>query len=259
MLATDPVASVYLGYRLAHGLLSEASPGQLLGYPGDDPTSLLHVGANLVPFNTDEQARNAFVEALGAWRRCVAVLGASDEVVPLWRSLAGRWGASWGDARLIRWAQPVMQTSSAPQVDADPRVTPANPAHFDSYLGASVAMYLQELDEDPLQLNPRGYQLHVADLIESGRAFSVVEDDAVIFKADIGASAHGVAQIQGVWVHPRFRGRGLAVPAMAAVTNLVLADHDVACLYVNDFNAPAIATYLRCGYEVSGQNSTVLY
>jgi predicted GNAT family acetyltransferase len=46
---------------------------------------------------------------------------------------------------------------------------------------------------------------------------------------------------------------------MAAVTNLVLRDHDVVCLYVNDFNAPAIATYLHCGYEVVGQNSTVLY
>ncbi len=259
MLASDPVASVYIGYRLSRGLLSELSPGTLFGYPGDEPTSLLHVGANLVPFNTDESARDAFVEALGPWRGCVAILGASEEVLPLWRGLGARWGASWADARLVRWAQPVMQTSSVAPVDADPRVAPARMEHLESYVAASVEMYRHELDEDPLLVNPRGYRLHVASLIESGRAFSIVEDGEVIFKADVGASVHGVAQIQGVWIHPRLRGRGMAVPAMAAATNLVLADHDVACLYVNDFNTPAIATYLRCGYTVTGQNSTILY
>ena len=32
-----------------------------------------------------------------------------------------------------------------------------------------------------------------------------------------------------------------------------------ASLYVNDFNAPALATYRRCGYTERGVFSTVLY
>ena len=57
----------------------------------------------------------------------------------------------------------------------------------------------------------------------------------------------------------RLRGQGLAAPAMAAVTNRIVRAGRTASLYVNDFNAPAIATYRRCGYTERGVFSTVLY
>ena len=66
-----------------------------------------------------------------------------------------------------------------------------------------------------------------------------VDDGEVVFKADVGSVALGVAQIQGVWVAPRWRGQGLAGPAMAAVVEQVRAEiAEVVTLYVNDFNAP---------------------
>ena len=92
-----------------------------------------------------------------------------------------------------------------------------------------------------------------------GRAFGIVENGEVIFKADVGAAGQGVSQVQGVWVDRRLRGRGLAAPAMAAVTNAIIGSGRVAALYVNDFNAPALATYRRCGYTERGVFTTVLY
>ena len=81
----------------------------------------------------------------------------------------------------------------------------------------------------------------------------------VLFKADLGAVGGGVAQVQGVWVAPKIRGRGLAAPAMATVTNTVVRSGRTASLYVHDFNTPAIATYRRCGYTDRGTFTTVLY
>ena len=81
----------------------------------------------------------------------------------------------------------------------------------------------------------------------------------MIFKSDIGAASGDVAQIQGVWLAPQLRGRSLSVPAMAAVTEYVLAEFAVACLYVNDFNLPAIRSYQRVGFEQVGELATVLY
>lgn len=259
LLSLDPVGGVYLGARLEAGVLSGLAPGQIWGYPAEEPTALLHVGANLVPYRTDPDARSAFAELLGGVRSCVAILGATDEVVPLWRSFTTRWGVGWAQPRLIRWAQPVMATTNEPQVVGDHRVRRTQTEHFESFLSSSVAMYTEELGENPLSINPLAYRGHVWGSVVGGRSFSIVEGGQVIFKADIGASARRVAQIQGVWIRPDHRGRGLAVPAMAAVTSLVLERHDVACLYVNDFNAPAIATYLRCGYVRCGQNTTVMY
>ena len=82
----------------------------------------------------------------------------------------------------------------------------------------AVAVYAGELGGGPLVANPRGYRSYVRGLVESGRAFGIVEDDEVVFKADIGAVGGGVAQVQGVWLRPDQRGRGLAAPAMAAVS-----------------------------------------
>ena len=86
-----------------------------------------------------------------------------------------------------------------------------------------------------------------------------VDDGEVVFKADVGSVALGVAQVQGVWVAPRWRGQGLAVPAMAAVVEQVRAEiAPVVTLYVNDFNTPARATYARVGFTEIGSFATVL-
>ena len=84
--------------------------------------------------------------------------------------------------------------------------------------------------------------------MRQGRAFGIVESGRVIFKSDIGAASGSAAQIQGVWLDPALRGRGLSEPAMAGVTEYVLADYPVACLYVNDFNTRAIRCYEKAGF-----------
>ena len=71
--------------------------------------------------------------------------------------------------------------------------------------------------------------------------------------------ALGGAQVQGVWVHPRLRGQGLAVPAMAAVLEHILGGlADEVLLYVNDANIAARATYASCGFREVGAFTTVL-
>ena len=64
--------------------------------------------------------------------------------------------------------------------------------------------------------------------------------------------------IQGVWVDPEHRGRGLAVPCMAATVALARQYVPTVSLYVNSFNAPALATYRRVGFRRHGDFATVL-
>ena len=259
LLASDPVRNVFVASRVDAGLLSDIAGGELWGYPGHDVRALLHVGANLVPVRTDDEARAAFVRSMGAHRSFSAIVGRSDEVTPLWKALCLRWGPAYARARVVRQRQPVMATERRAPVDADPRVRRIGLADFDGYFAAAVHMYTDELQEDPLVTNPVGYRRYVQRLIADGRAFGIVENGRVLFKADLGAVGGGVAQVQGVWVNPENRGQGLAVPAMASVTNAIVDAGRTASLYVNDFNAPAIATYRRCGYTERGTFTTILY
>lgn len=259
LCAVDPVAHCFVAARVDAGVLSGFAPGELWGYPADEPRSLLHVGANCVPVSVDERARAAFVEDMGRYRPFVSIVGPESEAMELFHALRRRWGAPYERYRLVRPRQLLMVARSVCPIEPDPRVVGMEMRWFDSYFDGAVAMYTEELEESPLLTNPAGYRAHVATLVQTHRAFAVVEEGRVIFKADIGAVGGGVAQVQGVWVRPSHRGRGLAAPAMAAVTNRLLARGLVASLYVNDFNTPAIATYRRCGYETVGTFASVLY
>ncbi|MFT3877656.1 MAG: GNAT family N-acetyltransferase [Propioniciclava sp.] len=259
LLDADPVQHCFVASRVEAGVLRTGTPGELWGYPAKAPTSLLHVGANLVTVNADDEALDAFAADIGRWRSFVAIVGPSAHALGLWRRLSERWPATYAGARLVRPRQLLMACATPSPAEPDPRVALATPAVYESYLRGAVAMYREELEEDPLNSNPAGYRHYVSTLIVGARAFAIVENDEVIFKADLGAMSAKVAQVQGVWVTPRLRGRGLSIPAMAAVTNAVVGQGRVASLYVNDFNTPAVACYQRCGYEVVGELASVLF
>ncbi|MGC3954137.1 MAG: GNAT family N-acetyltransferase [Propionicimonas sp.] len=260
LLAADPVGSVFVASRVDVGVLNPAGPGVLWGWPADRPVALLHIGANLVPVASDAAAIPAFVEAAGRRRTCQSIVGPSWLALPLWEALGRRWGSAYREVREVRRRQPVMSLSTTPLVAADSRVRPITMADFDSYLAASIAMYTEEVGSDPLAAGGgAGYRSYCRWLVETGRAFGIVRDGRVLFKSDIGAASGGVAQIQGVWLDPRLRGRGLAASAMAAVTEYVLAEYATASLYVNDFNLRAIRCYQRVGFRAVGEFATVLY
>ncbi len=260
LLAGDPVSTVFVGSRVDVGVLSPAAPGVLWGWPSERPVALLHIGANLVPIARDLSALPAFVEAAGRRRTCQSIVGPSWLALPLWEALSRRWGSSYGEVREVRRHQPVMSLSAAPLIGADRRVRPIGNGDFDSYLEASIAMYTEEVGNDPLAAGGgAGYRSYCRWLVETGRAFGIVEDGRVIFKSDVGAASGGVAQIQGVWLDPALRGHGLAAPAMAAVAEYVLADYATASLYVNDFNVRAIRCYQRVGFTEVGEFATILY
>jgi predicted GNAT family acetyltransferase len=68
------------------------------------------------------------------------------------------------------------------------------------------------------------------------------------------------AQIQGVWVAPDRRGRGLAGAGMAAVISDALRRvAPTVSLYVNDYNESALRVYRRCGFRPVGMFATVLF
>lgn len=268
LLAADPVANLFVSSRVEAGVLWSGSPATLYGWPGDAPRHLLHAGSNLVPvFGPTDPAEPdetgtaiaAFVEALGPHRWCQSIVGRSDLALALHAALVRR-GRSYAAQREIRPRQPLMVAREVLPQATDAPVRRIAMAEFDSYLAAAIAMYTEEVGVDPTLGGGRsGYRVHCQGLVESGRAWGIVEDGTVVFKADVGLSCGGIAQVQGVWLAPGLRGRGLAAPAMAAATRCILGQHDIVSLYVNDYNTRAVRTYLRTGFAVAGEFATVLY
>jgi hypothetical protein len=233
--------------------------GELWGHQiAGELRGLCFLGANVVPVEADEAALTAFGErAARLPRRCSSIVGRSDQVMRLWDRLE----PSWGPAREVRPRQPLLVLDGTARVRPDPLVRRAEPADLATLMPACIAMFTEEVGVSPLHLDGGAmYRARVRELVAAGRAFVRFEDGEVVFKAEVGTAVQGVCQVQGVWVNPRFRGRGLAAPAMAAVAEL--ACHHVApvvSLYVNDYNLAARAVYQRVGFRQVGTFGSILF
>jgi uncharacterized protein len=261
ILSTRPVENVFVASRVRSAGLEQASLGcPVWGYERDGVLrALCHAGSNLVPVNAHEDAIEAWTEFAGPQRMCASIIGPSEVALALWRRLADRWGPSWAQTRNVRPHQPVMAITSPPSVAPDPRVRRVTLDQWDAYTDAAVKMYTEEIGVSPMQGNSAGYRFYVRQLITSGRAFGIFEGRRVIFKADLGSVSASVCQVQGVWLEPELRGRGLAAPAMAAVVQLARSVVPTVSLYVNDYNLAARATYARVGFKQVGEFATVHY
>lgn len=199
--------------------------------------------------------------------RPAALVGAADVTLNLW----GRVEPWWGPSREVRSSQLSMAISTTPRhvtsaasgVDLT-AVRRATMEDYEQLLPASVHMFIGEVGYDPMRHGRASYEARLRALIRAGHAFVQVGmidgRRQVVFKADIGAVARDVAQVQGVWVHPTLRGRGVAKAGMAAVveaTHALIAS--TVSLYVNDFNEPAVASYRAVGFTEVGRFATVMF
>lgn len=270
LCAADPAATVFVASRVREGVLQVR--GHALGWMvGGRLRAMVLCGANVVPVGVDEESVGPLAEHVESRRALSSsVFGTATEVGLLWDRLRPLWGPA-RDERMDQWSMVTSTRPSSLGVQADPRVRPARPHEVDLLYPAGAAMFTEEIGYAPYQGSPARYRAGFVQLVAQGRSFVVIEDGRVVFKADVGSVALGVAQVQGVWTHPDLRGRGLATAAMAGVLEHLLthglpgpapgAPPDpvgTVHLYVNDYNVGARTVYERIGMRRVGTFATVI-
>ncbi|MBA3265334.1 MAG: DUF4081 domain-containing protein [Nocardioidaceae bacterium] len=260
VIARDPVTNVFVDHRVR---VTKMEPrwlgGEIWGYAeGRELVSICHAAANLTPVQANRAALDAFAaRALDQGRRCGSIMGLHDDVSTLWRMLEPR----WGPPRSLRMRQPFLVLSHAPKVAASPDVRRVRPDQLDILYPACVAMYTEELGVSPEAGGGATlYRARIAQLIARGFAFAQIEENEVVFKAELGAVTPHAAQLQSVWVNPRHRSQGLAAAGVAAVCDTALQELvPVVSLYVNENNEPARRTYARVGFHETCRFATILF
>ncbi len=260
VLSRNPVADVFVASRVAVAGVDPARlGGEMWGYAVDGRLeSLCHAGANLVPVQAGPEAAAAFAErARRLGRRCASIVGEREAVAAMWAELE----PAWGPAREVRDPQPLMALSGPVAVVPDPLVRRVRMSELDLLVPACVEMFTEEVGVSPVGTDGgASYRSRVAELVRSGRAFARIDGGRVVFKAEIGSATTAACQVQGVWVPPDLRGKGLAAPGMATVAEIArLEIAPVVSLYVNEFNEAARATYRRVGFSDIGAFMSVLF
>lgn len=256
----DATANVFMASQLESSRSAARSPagGEVLGlFRGGTLESACWTGVNLVPIGvqpSDGAALGTHLAATG--RKFSSIFGPSAGVLSIWSTL----GSSSPDPFDLRPTQPLMEITGPPAVEPMPGLRYTRPDEVDILLPACAAMFEEEVGYSPFVGGGEHYRRRVESLVR--RRHSLMELDAggrVIFKAELGTVSRSVVQIQGVWMNPCYRGRGLSAGYMAAVVLAARRLAPVVSLYVNSFNERAIASYRSVGFTEVGNFATVLF
>ena len=122
---------------------------------------------------------------------------------------------------------------------------------------AQAVIAFMECGVDPLAKDREGFLKRVLRRIEQGRVFVVFENGKLVFKADVIADTTVTAYLEGIYVAPEYRGRGIGSDCLAEVTLSLLDRVENVCLLSNvEFN-DTHKTYIKAGYRPSDECTTL--
>jgi uncharacterized protein len=108
-----------------------------------------------------------------------------------------------------------------------------------------------------LRADMPGFVQRCALRIERGQTWVLVEDDRLIFKADVLTYSSQVAYLEAVWVDPQERGKGYGFRCMSELSDRLLEGAASICLLVNRQNEAAQALYKKIGYGPLGSYEVI--
>ena len=251
LLDADPIGRVYLRSEMRLGSLTH---GHWWGLgAGDDLHAVILGGPLVVPCLPDPVDAVVLGEALRRQTPARMMVGDRAAVMALHETTTPQ-----RQAREIRCPQPLLVIRGLVPAPSVP-VRRATPADLIAVSAAAAAMHQEEMGIDPLQVDASGWRTRMATLIDRGWSYLWTEAGEILFKTELSAWTPEAVQLQGVYTAPRWRGRGVATAALAAVCRDLLSRAGACSLYVNHYNTVARRLYDRLGFEEIGEMATIVY
>lgn len=237
--------------QLAHQFQLDAlDRGQLhrfAAWPAEQPTGVLYSasGGTVMPAG-DPGAGAALADAAqgDGWRVLVGPAPISNALIDA--STRGLF------RRRPRAREQRFMVCTEPSPLATPTgLRPARDDDLDALVDLACRLHVEDQMGPPIPESGRAAvrsRLHQS--VRRGDTWVVERRSGVIAKVDVALrSPRRGAQIAGVYVHPQWRGQGVAAHAVAALTNRMLADELLGVtLHVRADNVAGRRAYERAGY-----------
>jgi ribosomal protein S18 acetylase RimI-like enzyme len=110
---------------------------------------------------------------------------------------------------------------------------------------------------NPLEVDPQGFRERCLRRIEQGRTWVVVENNLLVFKADVVSRTPEVIYLEGVWLRDDCRNKNHGTRFMSELMRRLLENTKSVCLLVNETNEWAQRFYRKCGFHFRATYETI--
>ncbi len=262
-LDREPVVNVYLLALVLRDGLSASQDEYWVARRGGSLAGLVCLGGAagaVLPAGDDPAALAALAERtvgrLSVVPERFQLVGAREAV----RAIVARLREAGLTPRLERpQTYMAVEPGGLPSFRRLPELRPARPEDFALVYQSGADLRAEELEEDPRVADPEGYARRVHAECRDGYTYLWLEGGQLLFRASLSALTADAVQISGVYTPPERRNRGYAQRGLAELCARFFARARAACLFVNDFNAPALAVYRRLGFRTCAAWATAFY
>ena len=136
-------------------------------------------------------------------------------------------------------------------------ITTARPEEIDQIAEAHAEVAWIESGDNPLEKDSDGFLDRCMRRIEQGRTFVVFEDGKLLFKADIVAETEKVIYLEGIYVSPEMRGRGIGPRCLSKLSTMLLEKAENICMLSNLKFESAHRSFEKAGYRSADCCTTI--
>lgn len=250
-LAERPVHTVCLaGFIRDNGLVSPHNRGTFFGCRNSEGRleGVALIGHAILLEARTTRAMREFGLLAQAYQRVHLVLGEKESIEQFWNYYADE-----GQSMRLACRELLFELRQAMQVREEVEgLRRATIDDLDQIVPVQAGLAEYESGINPLEVDPDGFRARCARRIEMGRVWVLTEHGKLIFKADVQAHTPDVVYLEGVWVNPAMRGKGIGRKCMRQLCVDLLTRTKTICVLVNEENTRSHTFYRMCNFKVRG-------
>ena len=237
---------VMCGFIRDYGIESERNRGSFYG--SRDENNRLQ-GVALIGHATFIDARREivipeFARLAQDFPRIHMVLSELELVEQFWRSYAPA-----GQQLRRRCREILFEMNEALEnVDHVWALQPATSAELHQVAALQASLALQESGVSPLEKDRSGFLFRCQQRIERHRIWTLIRDGEILFKADIISETPDVIYLEGIYVNPNYRNKGLGSSCLSQLTHQLLHRAQSIVILVNENRPNAQRFFQRAGF-----------